>query len=151
MKLTVLGARGSVAVCGHKFSEFGGATTCYLIETEGEAIFLDAGSGIMESPMVSDKNVSIFLTHPHLDHLLGLPFFPVLAEAEKQVTIFGKTRKLLSVKEQVDGVYSNPLWPVKMDEYPSRLMYKDLEEEREICRTFSSAQWKGCPRRRKRP
>ena len=141
MRLTVLGARGSVATCGKKYTEFGGATTCFLIETDGEAIFLDAGSGIMESPMVSDKNVSIFLTHPHLDHLLGLPFFKDLAEPEKKVVIYGMKRKLLSVKDQVDGVYSNPLWPVKMDDYPSRLVYTDLEDESEIKLSDVTVSW----------
>lgn len=141
MKITVLGARGSVAVCGQKYTEYGGATTCYLIETNGEAIFLDAGSGIMESPRISDKNVSIFLTHPHLDHLLGLPFFKELAEPEKKVVIYGMKRKLLSVKDQVDGVYSNPLWPVKMDEYPSHLVYTDLEGESEIKLSDATVSW----------
>ncbi len=141
MRLTILGARGSVAVSGREYLEFGGATTCYLIETKENAVFLDAGSGILQSPDVWDKRISVFLTHPHLDHLLGLPFFKALSEPGKEITIYGNAGKFLSVKDQVDGVYSNPLWPVKLEEYPSKLVYKDLEEEREISLSDVTVSW----------
>ena len=141
MRLTVLGARGSVAVSGKEYLEFGGATTCYLIETKENAIFLDAGSGIIKSPEIKNKKISVFLTHPHLDHLLGLTFFKALTEPGKEVTIYGKTRKVLSVKDQVDGVYSNPLWPVKLEEYPATIFYEDLENKKEISLSDVTVSW----------
>ena len=129
MKITVLGTRGSMAVSGAKYQEFGGGTSCYLVETEHEAIYLDAGSGIMNSPNISDKKISVFLTHPHLDHLLGLPFFPMLSQKERDIYFYSKSRDGLSVKDQVDYVFSGPSWPIQMDKYPSNLFYKELVDE----------------------
>ena len=76
MKITVLGARGSMPSEGRDFLEYGGATSCVLVETDEQAIYIDAGSGIVRTPDIGNRKISILLTHPHLDHLLGMPFFP---------------------------------------------------------------------------
>ena len=76
MKITILGARGSVPINGRETLEFGGATSCVLVETDEQAVFLDAGTGIIKSPDVGSRHISILITHPHLDHMIGMPFFP---------------------------------------------------------------------------
>ena len=43
MKITVLGARGSMPSEGRDFLEYGGATSCVLVETDEQAIYIDAG------------------------------------------------------------------------------------------------------------
>ena len=80
MKVTILGARGSIATSGRDVQEFGGATSCVLVETDKEAVFIDAGTGIMNSPDLGDRRISILISHPHMDHLGGLPFFPYLRQ-----------------------------------------------------------------------
>ena len=59
MKITILGARGSVPTEGADMLEFGGATSCVLIETDKEAVFFDAGTGIINAPDVGDKKKNI--------------------------------------------------------------------------------------------
>ena len=129
MRIKVLGSRGSMPVSGSRFQEFGGATSCYLIETESHAIYLDAGSGIMDSPKIPDKELLIFLTHPHLDHLLGLPFFPMLSEQDRHIIMYSMNRDGVSTKDQVDYIFSGPAWPLQMENYPSDLVYEDLPDD----------------------
>ena len=46
MRLTVLGARGSIPFSGIERSQFGCAISCYMVQAGPETIFLDGGSGL---------------------------------------------------------------------------------------------------------
>lgn len=70
MKITVLGARDSVATDGNEMTVYGGATSCVLVEAGNEAVFLDAGTGIVHAPDIGDRHISILITHPHIDHIV---------------------------------------------------------------------------------
>jgi len=126
MKITILGARGSVPVNGRDMQEFGGATSCVLVETPDQAIFLDAGTGIIRTPDIGDKHISILLTHPHIDHLVGLPFFPYVNESGRAVDIYAKRRGAFGAAEQIDRFISPPLWPCIVTDYPAVLNPIDL-------------------------
>jgi ribonuclease BN (tRNA processing enzyme) len=132
MKITVLGARGSIPVEGRTFLEFGGATSCVLIETEDHAIYLDAGSGIVRTPDIGDRAISVLLTHPHLDHLVGMPFFPYLSEKDRHIDFHAPVLGGMSAAEQLDHLFSEPVWPVKMGDYGSDLKCHDISGAFEI-------------------
>ena len=127
MKITILGARGSVPVNGSDYLEFGGSTSCVLVETDGEAIFLDAGTGIIHAPDVGEKNISVLITHPHLDHLMGLPFFPYNGRAGRKIDVYGRTRGEDSVKDQLDRLISPPYWPCTLSDFKAAYSFHELE------------------------
>jgi ribonuclease BN (tRNA processing enzyme) len=63
MKLTVLGCSGGIGS--------GRNTTCFLLDDD---ILIDAGTGITRLSFEQLTAIDhIFLTHSHLDHVLGLP------------------------------------------------------------------------------
>lgn len=63
MKLTVLGCSGGIGSGRH--------TTCLLVDDD---ILVDAGTGITRLSLEQLAGIDhIFLTHSHLDHVLGLP------------------------------------------------------------------------------
>ncbi len=63
MKLTVLGCSGGIGSGRH--------TTCFLLDDD---ILIDAGTGITRLSLEQLAGIDhIFLTHSHLDHVLGLP------------------------------------------------------------------------------
>jgi ribonuclease BN (tRNA processing enzyme) len=51
-----------------------GNTVCILLETSRSIILLDAGSGLYKADRYFDtgKSVHIFISHLHLDHIIGL-------------------------------------------------------------------------------
>ncbi|NQT30032.1 MAG: ribonuclease Z [Candidatus Saganbacteria bacterium] len=51
-----------------------GNTICILIETANEYVVLDAGNGIykLDQYIKSNKPIYLFLSHFHLDHIIGL-------------------------------------------------------------------------------
>ena len=126
MKITILGARGSIPTEGRDMLEFGGATTCVLIEAADQAVYLDAGTGIISSPDIGDKSISILITHPHLDHILGLPFFPYIKEQGRRIDIYGEKRNGISTTMQLERLISPPLWPVRLSDYASDTVCSDI-------------------------
>ena len=63
MKLTVLGCSGGIGSGRH--------TTCFKVDDD---VLIDAGSGITTLDFEAMEKINhIFLTHAHLDHVLGVP------------------------------------------------------------------------------
>lgn len=125
MKVTILGVRGSIPTDGADFLEYGGATSCILVQEGDQAIFLDAGSGLINAPDTGDAKVSILLTHTHIDHILGLPLSPLLL-SNRTIDLYCESRDGLSAEEQIGRLMSPPLWPVGPEDYPAVLRMHDL-------------------------
>ena len=91
LRLEVYGTRGSNSIFSDEFTKYGGSTSCYLIETNDgnrkEAIILDAGTGLYKINDIDYDEITILLSHSHLDHILGLPVFPYLSKENKKVNI----------------------------------------------------------------
>ena len=129
MKITTLGTRGSISVEGQQFWEFGGATTSVLVEASSEEIYLDAGSGIVGAQPKQETNLSILVTHPHLDHIIGLPFFKGMGEKDRSIDIYMRKRNGIGVREVLRYLYTPPLWPVGVFDYPANVRTPNVWEE----------------------
>ncbi len=129
MKIKVLGARGSVPTTGKDMLIYGGSTSSVLVETEDRAIFLDAGTGIQTSPDIGDKQITILISHPHFDHLIGLPFFPYLSEKGIRIDLYGENRFGMTLNEHLTKLIAPPLWPLAMDYYPADTFCHDIESD----------------------
>ena len=75
---------------------YGGATSCVEIDYGNEAFFIcDMGSGLRELGLdamsrASDgrrKKFNIFLSHLHLDHILGFPYFLPVRHPDAEIVI----------------------------------------------------------------
>ncbi|MCR5590149.1 MAG: MBL fold metallo-hydrolase [Lachnospiraceae bacterium] len=131
MKITVLGARGSIPVAGEDFDDYGGATSCVMVNAGGNTLFLDAGTGITAASSC-EGNISILITHPHLDHLLGLPFFPHMMEKGRRIDIYATVKNGLGAKDQIMKLISEPLWPCTPSDYPADIVFHDLSLPQDI-------------------
>ena len=125
MKITILGARGSTPTSGKETMEYGGATSCLLVQAGGKSVFLDAGNGIMNAPDIPDDPVCVFFTHLHLDHVLGLPYIPHLYDKGHHVDLYARKQEGSTLREQIEKIYTPPGWPCGLDVYPAGVMTHD--------------------------
>jgi len=117
MRLTVLGARGSIPVSGPQFALFGGSTSCYMVEAGGETIFLDAGTGLLSAPVNFSRPPVILLSHLHLDHVLGLGMYPRLLQAGAETRLMLPAADAQEARDTLARVFGPPYWPLTLTEY----------------------------------
>jgi ribonuclease BN (tRNA processing enzyme) len=102
-------------------------------------IIIDAGSGmralgdnmISQIPKNGQMKAEIFLTHTHLDHILGLPFFAPIYNPRTKLKIYGPvTCEEAPLKEVIGGQFSYRYFPVRENELEATIEYVDLKEGR---------------------
>ena len=132
--VAILGARGSVPVSGRDFQRYGGATTCVLVRLAGQTVVLDAGTGLLDIPPLQEgeRRISLLLSHPHADHLLGLPMCPLLSRTDLQMEIYAARRNGLDAEAQVRALMSPPLWPIGPEKLLCQPAFYDLPTHLEL-------------------
>ncbi len=126
MRVELWGTRGSVAAAGPFTVEYGGDTACVQVTgPEGEAIILDAGSGIRPVSAVVDgaERIDILLTHLHMDHIQGLGFFTPLFDPAVETHIWGPSSTTQGLHERLGRYLSPPLFPVRLRDLPSTVIH----------------------------
>jgi len=129
--VVILGTRGSVPVSADTFLRYGGATTCIFVRFGDQTIVLDCGTGMMELPKVlreEDRHLTVLISHPHADHLLGLPMCPTVFDPGKQIDIYGAVRNGMDIRQQICTFLAPPLWPVGPERFPAEITFRELPE-----------------------
>ena len=96
-------------------------TPCLLLPECG--LMLDAGTAVYRAgEYLTGPELDIFLTHAHLDHVVGLTYlFSVIhAHPLKRITLHGLPEKLAAIEEHL---FSDALFPVRPP-----LEFRPLEE-----------------------
>ena len=130
MKVSLWGTRGSLASPGPDTVRYGGNTSCVSIESsDGTWLVLDAGTGIRklgENLPPGLRRVDILLTHLHMDHLQGLPFFAPIRNPNIEAHIWGPASTMLSLKSRLQRYVSPPLFPVSIRDLSPTLHFHEL-------------------------
>lgn len=88
------GVRGSLPAPGAATARYGGNTICVELRCGPHLLILDAGSGIRELGCVLAAqgvpiDADILLSHTHLDHICGLPFFAPMFDPGARIRLWG--------------------------------------------------------------
>jgi phosphoribosyl 1,2-cyclic phosphodiesterase len=137
MRIRFFGVRGSIAVPGPSTVRYGGNTVCVEVQLDdGTRIVLDAGTGIRECGRQIEQDgydgtIHLFITHPHWDHLIGLPFFgPMYTKGRRilfhPLTAAGHARMANPI--MFDGEH----FPVRFGDLPAEIERADAAREHRI-------------------
>jgi phosphoribosyl 1,2-cyclic phosphodiesterase len=98
VKIRFWGTRGSFAMSGRNFLRYGGNTTCVeLLDRAGGRVVIDLGTGatelakqLMKTEFGKGKGrLNVLLSHTHLDHIQGLPFFTPFFVPGNRIRLLG--------------------------------------------------------------
>ena len=130
LKVKIWGARGSFPIPELNGS-FGGETSCVEIRTSNEdLILLDMGTGLRNfgNSLIKEKSnvkdINIFLSHYHYDHILGFLMFVPLFVEKFNINIYAPGENDNEIKTKF-GLFLDPsFWPVNIDMLNAKINFR---------------------------
>jgi phosphoribosyl 1,2-cyclic phosphodiesterase len=139
VELTFYGTRGSCPCAGEQYRVYGGNTACVGLTTDdGEPIILDLGTGLralgaaLEGSSVTNARplqASVLLTHLHLDHVVGLPFFSPLRHPDSVLDIYGPKQPDGDLADALSALVQPPFFPIPLALLPGHIHCHDTVEQ----------------------
>jgi len=118
MRVIFWGTRGSITTPGPDKLRYGANTACVSLQSGDHRLILDAGLGIV---LLADRimawrrpkeslELSLFLSHMHWDHVIGLPFFTPVFFQNVSLDIWG--RSVEEVKSATERLFTSTYSPI---------------------------------------
>ena len=131
------GVRGSIPVSNTGCIRSGGNTACVEVRCGHTALIFDAGSGLRElgAALVEEgcTDVDLFLSHGHVDHLLGLPFFAFAFRAGNRLRLWsGRHSPGGGTERLVRSLMGSPLAPVGPEAFAADVTFCDFRPGRTL-------------------
>ncbi len=124
MKVTFWGVRGSIPVSTAQVVRWGGQTSCVQVHHAGLGdVVFDAGTGIrgLGQHMIGHaaKRVTLLLSHLHVDHVIGLPFFAPMYAPGWQVKVGVPAYTSVDARGRLEAYLNGTFHPVRLRELPA--------------------------------
>jgi len=131
LKVQFYGVRGSTPTPGPDYARYGGNTSCVVLTVDGEdPIALDAGTGLRAWGDSLDSGAPLrataLVSHLHLDHIQGLPFFTPLFRPGAQLEMYGPEQEIGSFEKAITRVFRPPLHPVRPSEIHGSISFHQM-------------------------
>lgn len=130
MEVTIHGVRGSIPSPGPATVRYGGNTVSVSLRlADGTRVVIDAGTGIRGygKEIVAeglDRPVHFLLSHRHYDHIIGLPFFDPIYQADFELLVYplrGEVKERRRLRAEIfDGIQT----PMRLDDLPARIIFQ---------------------------
>ncbi|MFQ5775762.1 MAG: MBL fold metallo-hydrolase [Kiloniellaceae bacterium] len=131
------GVRGSIACPGESHSRYGGNTSCLEVRCGEHLLVFDAGTGLrrLGESLAAEGGVTgdLFLTHTHLDHIVGLPFFGPLHDPDTCFRLWaGHLQPDFTLHETLSKFMMAPLFPVPPEIFACNISFHDFTAGRTL-------------------
>ena len=132
LKVRFWGVRGSISCAGAEYVRYGGNTSCLEVTAGGRRLIFDAGTGIrslgLQLARQAPRDIDIYFTHTHLDHISGLTFFAPLFDQRNSVRLWaGHLEPPHTLRSVVSNLMQAPLYPVSVDVFRSRVDFNEFD------------------------
>ena len=133
MKTRFWGVRGTIACPYNSYMKYGGNTSCVSVDCEGTLLIFDSGTGILplgnKLMSTGNREVSIFFSHTHWDHISGFPFFKPAYSPDFNLNLYcGNLKKHgNSIFDVLSHQMANPTFPVPIDILKAKIEYHDFD------------------------
>lgn len=137
LSATFYGVRGSTPCSCDSTREFGGNTSCVLLDVPDEPpIICDLGTGLRYLGRdLSDRGeangfvATALISHLHWDHIQGTPFFRPLLGEGASLEIVGPHQNGSTLEAEFTQFVRPPVFPVAIDQLPGSLSFRDVGDE----------------------
>ncbi len=128
------GVRGSMPAVSGDFLEYGGNTACVSVDCGTDLVVFDAGSGlsVLGRSLTPDRPVHIFISHVHIDHLIGLFIFQPFYDPGAEIHLYGEARNGVSFRQQLETLVGPPYWPVGLHDFSAKIMIHETGPDQTI-------------------
>ena len=126
------GVRGSIACPDNGVARYGGNTSCVEVRCGDNLLILDGGSGIrqlgkalleQQTPVEAD----VLLSHCHIDHICGLPFFaPCYLPSSRLRLWAGNLHPPDGLARALRQMMSDPLFPTSVENFKAQVEFRDF-------------------------
>lgn len=132
--INIWGVRGSMPAAAREFLEYGGNTACVSVDCGDQTVVFDAGSGLtaLSRCLPPGKPVRLFLSHVHIDHLLGLFGFSQLHDPKAEIHLYGEARGGVPFRQQLETLAGPPYWPVGFADFTAKIVFHEIGPEQTI-------------------
>ena len=126
------GVRGSIATADAQTLRYGGNTSSLEVRCGDRRILLDAGTGIRYAGLALQRegkpiDADLLLTHTHLDHIVGLPFFgPFFVPGNRFRVYAGHLLPDLNIRQVLTDLMRAPFFPVPPEAFRAEIEFKDF-------------------------
>jgi ribonuclease BN (tRNA processing enzyme) len=133
LRVRFWGVRGSYPTTDPATLGIGGNTSCVEVNAGAQRLIFDAGTGIIPlGKEICDGSSSrptayVFLSHTHIDHVMGLCFFEPLLRANARSFIFGPGNARGALPRSLRQLTHSHLFPVTIDELKGRKEIHSLQ------------------------
>jgi phosphoribosyl 1,2-cyclic phosphodiesterase len=116
--------------------QVGGNTSCVELDTGSRRIILDAGTGIrllgksVAKDIIAGKtrDITLFLSHTHWDHIQGFPVFAPAFLSDANIHVYGPAKANRKLEQLFSGQLAYDYWPVKLNHFPAKIHFTELKE-----------------------
>ncbi len=127
----VWGARGSLPAPAEGNCEYGTNSPCVEIRCGPHILVFDVGSGAESLGLLlareGVKEFDVFLSHCHLDHVMGLPFMKPLYNPAVRVRLYaGHFLDDMTCREMVERFMAPPFFPITPSVFHAHLSFRDF-------------------------
>lgn len=132
------GVRGSIACPGKDTNRYGGNTSCIEVHCGDYNLIFDMGTGLKQLgdhlPPGKQLNYDIFLTHSHMDHVNGFPFFkPAYSPATRLKLWAGHLKQQnITLEQIIRNLMDQPFFPITVDLLAATLIFNDFTAGEDI-------------------